>query len=211
MCDTVESVMLLLSRRSDLDAVILLTLYEQVVIFAWAAIEPSSRYVRWAGEGNRQALAMHNECLYYGQALLSADEVAFCEKATGIPPVEVMARELDAYWPSRLAGLQAPKHVFSFHGLYQSVYRVGSNRTHGSMTALEVYVTADPYPPSVAERNPGSMLSYSLAAPLLGMALSIAARQFRWIDDVRVRRFVDRATAETVRHRQASAPDSGAG
>jgi Family of unknown function (DUF5677) len=213
MCDTVESLMLLLARHNDLDALVLLrTLYEQVTIFAWAAIDPPRRYVRWADHGNRQTLAMHNECLPFGQVLLSPDELAFCEKAKeGIPPVEVMAREFDAYWPSEIPGLQIPKHVFSFHGLYQSVYRVGSNRTHGSMTALEAYLTDDPYPPSVAQRKPASMFSYSLAAPLLGIALSIGARHFRWIDEVRVRRFVDRATAETMRRRQAAGVNRSAG
>jgi len=207
MCDTVESLMLLLPRRKDLDALILLrALYEQVVVFAWAAIDPPRRYVRWADQGNRQVLAMHSEWLHYGQVLLSPDELAFCEKAKeGIPSVEVMAREFDAYWPSEIPGLQIPKHFFSFHGLYQSVYRVGSNRTHGSMTALEAYVMADQYPASVAQGKPGSMLSYSLGAPLLGIALSIGVRHFRWIDETKVHRFVDRATAETVRRRQVSA------
>jgi hypothetical protein len=205
MCDSVESLMLLLSRRKDLDAVVLLrTFYEQVVVFAWTAIDPPRRYVRWADHGNRRTLAMHNECLHYGQVLLSPDELAFCEKAgEGIPSVEVMARELDAFWPSEIPGLQLPKHVFSFHGLYQSVYRVGSNRTHGSMASLETYMMAESYPSSVAQREPGSMFLYSLAAPLLGIALTIGARHFRWIDEVRVRRFVDRATAETARRRQA--------
>jgi len=213
MCDTVESLMLLLSRHKDLDALVLLrTLYEQVLTFAWATIDPPRRYVRWADHGNRQALAMHNEALRYGQVLLSPDEQAFAEKAKeGIPSVEVMAREFDAYWPNEIPGLQIPKDVFSFHGLYQSVYRVGSNRTHGSMTALEAYVTADPYPSYVAQGEPSSMFRYSLAAPLLGIALSIGARHFRWIDEVRVRRFVDRATAETARRRQAAGQDRTAG
>jgi hypothetical protein len=49
-----------------------------------------------------------------------------------------------------------------------------------------------------------SMLPYSLAAPLLGMALVIASDRFRWIDEKQVRRFVNRATAEVARHREAS-------
>jgi hypothetical protein len=43
---------------------------------------------------------------------------------------------------------------------------------------------------------------YSFAAPLLGIALIIVLQRFHWLlDEARVRRFVDRATAETARRR----------
>jgi Family of unknown function (DUF5677) len=202
MCDTVEGMMLLMARRKDGDALILLrSLYEQVVLFAWVAIDPDDRHTRWEGESNKQMLKLHNEVLPYGETILSPAEVAICEAATGTPSVATMAHELDEYWPSHVDGLYAAGHLFSFHGFYQSIYRIGSRPAHASLESLEPYVRRTPYPLTVAEREDDPMLWYSLAAPLFGLCLVIASRRFHWIDAVRVRRLVDRATAETVRRR----------
>jgi hypothetical protein len=202
MCDTVDGMMLLMARRKDGDALILLrSLYEQVVLFAWVAIDPDDRHRQWEGESNKEMLKLHNEALKYGETLLSAAEIAVCEAATGTPPVAEMAHEVDQYWPSQVRGLYASGHLFSFHGLYQSIYRIGSRPAHATLESLEPYVRRAPYPPTVAERKDDSMLWYSLAAPLLGLGLVIASHRFRWLDETRVRRFVDRATAETIRRR----------
>jgi hypothetical protein len=146
--------------------------------------------------------------LAYGQTLLSAAEVAEYESAPGLPTVEVMAREADAYWPGRVSGLQQSGHLLSFHGLYQGIYRVGSRPTHGTLAVLDPYVELQPTRTIVRPAKEHVMVVYSLAAPLLAMALVIVAPRFAWIDEARVRRFVDRATAETARRREArsSAP-----
>jgi len=47
------------------------------------------------------------------------------------------------------------------------------------------------------------MIVYSLAAPLLSIALLIGAQRFAWIDSAEVQRFVNRATAEVARLREA--------
>jgi len=195
-CDTVESMMLLLARRKDEDALILLrSLYEQAVLLAWIAIDPDARHERWWGEGKGQLLTRHNEALPYGETILSPDEVADCEAATGLPNVEAMARELDDHWPERTHGLRSAGHLLSFHGLYQVVYRMGSRPAHASIESTGPYVRfAPPSPSIVAEAREDTMLWYSLAAPVFGMALIIASRRFRWIDEARVRRFIDRAT-----------------
>ncbi len=128
-CDTVEAMMLLLGSRKDEDALILLrSLYEQTVLVAWVAIEPDARHEKWWNESKRQILIRHNQALAYGQTILSPVEVADSEAATGTPSVEVMARELDQYWPGRVRGLQAAGHLLSFHGLYQVIYRMGRGR-----------------------------------------------------------------------------------
>lgn len=208
MCDTVEGMMLLMARRKDGDALMLLrSLYEQVVVVAWVAIDPEQRHKRWQGASNEETLKLHNEALRYGETILSPAQVALCEAAIPTPPVAEMAYELDHYWPSRVPDLYEAGHWLSFHGLYQSVYRIGSGPSHASLQSLEPYLRRTPYPPTVAEREadserePDSMLWYSLAAPLLGLLLLIASPRFRWIDEGRVRRFIDRAATETFRRR----------
>jgi uncharacterized protein DUF5677 len=134
MCDTVDGMMLLVSRRKDGDALILLrSLYEQAVVFAWIAIDPDKRHERWEGRSNREMLKLHNEALKYNETILSATEVAFYKAAKGTPPVEAMENEVDRYWPGRVRGLYASGHLLSSHGLYQSVYRIGSRPAHASL------------------------------------------------------------------------------
>lgn len=73
MCDTVEAMMALLTRRNVEDARVLLrSLYEQVVVVCWVAIDPDKRQARWEGESRRQRLSLHNEMVKYGQPLLTA-------------------------------------------------------------------------------------------------------------------------------------------
>jgi hypothetical protein len=203
-CDTVESMMLLLSRRKDQDALILLrSLYEQAVLGAWIAIDPDDRHERWWGESQRQLLILHNEAMRYAGPILSADEVETLKGALGMPSVDAMARELDGYWPDRIPGFWTAGRLLSLHGLYQVIYRSGSRPAHGSIDAVSPYVRfAPPYPSIVGAPSEDTMLWYSLAAPVLGMALIIASQRFRWLDEGQIRRFVDRATAETARRRE---------
>jgi hypothetical protein len=49
------------------------------------------------------------------------------------------------------------------------------------------------------------MIWYALAAPILAIAATIAAQEFSWLDETRIRRFNDRATAETIRRREGNA------
>jgi len=202
-CDTLESMMLLLARREDEDAFVLLrSLYEQAVVVAWVAVDPEVRHERWWGQSQRQTLKLHKALVPYGQGFLSSDAIAECEQATGTPSLEAMARDLDGHWPGRVRGLQRAGHLLSFHGLYQAIYRSASRPAHGALDALAPYIRfAPPYPSVVAAAREDTMLNYSLAAPIFGMMLVIVSGRFPWIDEARVRRFIDRATAETERRR----------
>jgi|SRR5271154_1430313 len=206
MCDTVDTIMIMMGRRKLLDAQTLLrSLYEQVVVFASVAIDPESRLAQWEGQSKIEQLKIHNEALAYGQTILTPAEVTDFKSARGLPRTEAMARELDHYWPDRIAGVQPAGHLLSFHGLYQGIYRTGSRPTHGAFAALDSYVQLaqrqNRAASVVVETTQHTMLTYSLAAPLLGIALFIAGRAFPWLDDAKVTHFVDRATAETARRR----------
>lgn len=156
-----------MGRRKLGDARALLrSLYEQVVVFSWVAVDPATRLERWEGASRKEQLKLHNEMLRYGETILTPKE----------------AGEFAA----------AP-------GLYQSVYRVGSRQTHGTLAALDPYVQGLPRRRqgaaiTVRESPEHNMLVYSLAAPLLGIALLVAARGFAWLDEPEILRFINRAT-----------------
>jgi Family of unknown function (DUF5677) len=197
MCDTVESIMGLLPERRDLDAQTLLrSLYEQVVTFAWVMIEPTEHHRRWEGEAKMQLLVLHNDALRFGERVLSDREVAASEKAEGLPSVAQRAQDVDAHWPQQTTGFHAAGHLLSFRGLYVSIYRIGSRSSHGNLQALTDYIDLEQDPRVVAEHAPieRSMVWYALAGPLLGLALITASPSFPLLDEVRVRRLVERAT-----------------
>jgi hypothetical protein len=200
--------MALMARRKLGDARALLrSLYEQVVVFSWVAVDPATRLERWEGASRKEQLKLHNETLRYGETILTPKEAEEFAAAPGVPPTATMTHELDKYWPGRISGLHEAGGLLSFHGLYQSVYRVGSRQTHGTFAALDPYVQGWPRRRQVAaitvrESTEDDMLVYSLAAPLLGIALLVAARSFAWLDEAEIQRFINRATAEVARQRQ---------
>lgn len=208
MCDTVDSIMVLMVAQQLGDARILLrSLYEQVVVFAWVSIDPDTRLERWEGASKKAQLTLHKEALRYGANVLGPDEVAEYSATPGVPSTETMAHEDDRYWPGKVHSLHQAGGLLSFHGLYQAVYRVGSRPTHGAFAALDPYVQVRAYrrpvgSATVTEATEHAMIVYSLAAPLLGIALLIAERRFAWLDESAIQRFVNRATADTARRRQ---------
>ena len=151
-------------------------------------------------------MKLHKEALCYGETILSAKEAKEFATAPGVPSTETMARELDKYWPGRISGLHEAGGLLTFHGLYQGVFRLGSRQTHGTFAALDRYVQGWPRKRqgatiTVRESTEHTMLVYSLAAPVLGIGLLIAARSFAWLGETEIQRFVNRATAEVARQR----------
>ena len=118
-------------------------------------------------------------------------------------PVDQLARQVDTHWPAGVLGLHSRRHLLSFHGLYTSVYRATSIYVHGSLNALDgTYVDlSGPWPRTHASRE-DRIVVYALGAPVLGITLVVAGQHFDWIHQPQVRRFVDRATAETARRRE---------
>jgi hypothetical protein len=75
MADTVEAAMNLMEAGLEVDARTLLrSLYEQVVTFAWLAIDPGPRFARWFGDGLLEDLRLHNDAQPFGITILEEDE-----------------------------------------------------------------------------------------------------------------------------------------
>lgn len=231
MCDTLDDLMLLMTHPGSGDQgarVLLRSLYEQAIRLSWVLIDQQAHHFEWVGHAQNELLTIHNCLLPFGETYLSAALLANVRGAKDMPPVEQMTREADRYWAPKVPGLHprakpkkqqpnkrpghavpdTPEHptdsepMLSFEGLYQTIYRTTSHSVHGSLNSLEGYVDLEgPWP--VARRSEERlMVVYALGAPVLGIALMVAGQRFPWIDQDRVRRFVDRASAETIRRRE---------
>jgi hypothetical protein len=128
--------------------------------------------------------------------------------AKQLPSIEQMAREADHHWSGTITGLHDAGEPLSFEGLYNLIYRFLCRPTHADLNALGPYITENRTRRgarfTVHEEQPGELLNYSLAAPMLAIALLVGAEHFRWVDVDSVRRLVNRATAETIRNREAA-------
>jgi hypothetical protein len=112
-----------------------------------------------------------------------------------MPALVDRAQECDDRWASRVHGLHGPGHLLSFRGLYNSIYRLGSQSTHASIASLGPYVTQTANRFVVAPPVQGdATLPYALVSPLLAMALTVLATEVKWIDGEKIREINDRAT-----------------
>lgn len=193
LADMADAVLAHMSARRDLDAsAALRSMYELVVTVTWILIEPGKRKELWEGEALLQQLKLHNDLTTFGETLLTPAEVKIAQSATRMPPLTLRAEESDAHWSQRIRGMQAPEHLLSFRGLYNAIYRLGSQPTHGSIASLLPYVDQEPTRFVVRPSKPwGSTLPYALVSPLLAMALTVVASEVKWIDDARVREIND--------------------
>lgn len=195
LADMAESVLAHMADRRDQDASAALRgMYELAVTVTWILIDPEHRKAQWEGEALIQQLRLHNDLATFGENLLTSSEVESAEGAVGLPPLTNRAEESDIHWAPRVAGLHAPGHLLSFRGLYNAIYRLGSQSTHGSIASLLAYIRQEPTRFVVQPPEPESNLPFALVSPLLSMTLIVVATQVRWIDEAKVRALNDAAT-----------------
>lgn len=195
LADMAESVLAHMADRRDQDASAALRgMYELAVTVTWILIDPEHRKAQWEGEALIQQLRLHNDLAAFGGNLLTSADVESAKGAVGLPPLTNRAEESDVHWAPRVAGLHAPGHLLSFRGLYNAIYRLGSQATHGSIASLLVYIRQEPARFVVQPPEPASNLPYALVSPLLSMTLVIVATQVLWIDEVKIRALNDAAT-----------------
>jgi hypothetical protein len=208
MADQLETLMVLLPARRDLDAAVLVrSMYELMVRLCWVLIDPDERIEMWQTYTMVERLKQHRQLAAYGAELFRTEkelEEAEWVKSNreNMPTAETMAKAVDRHWSTNVRGFHPSEHSLSIGGLYQFVYRTSSGQVHGSVDALNSYVDVSSSPPMIHVSNEDRMIEYVLGAPLLGMALVVAGEVVDWIDVQRVRRFVDRASGETIRRRE---------
>lgn len=81
MADTVEAAMTLIAAGADVDGRTLIrSLYEQVVTYAWIAVDPGPRHKRWFAESVWADLRLHNDATTFGERILTENEVALSRR-----------------------------------------------------------------------------------------------------------------------------------
>lgn len=196
LADMADAVLEHMPARRDLDAsAALRSMYELAVSVTWVLIDPEARKELWEGEALIQQLRLHNDLTSFGETLLTDEEIHSAQSATGLPALTTRAEQSDTHWSQRVDGLHAPGHLLSFRGLYNAIYRLGSQPTHGSISSLLPYIDQEPRRFVVRALVPWkNTLPYALVSPLLSMTLIIVSTEVKWIDDAKVSAINDQAS-----------------
>ncbi len=173
----------------EADALILLrSLYEHAVTFAWLAIEPGAeRQRKFLKSDLISRLELDKDMQAIGQPPLS-DEVRrrFERERDGLPEkmpkLHELAEVVDGHWGPILPGwADSPDH--SYRGLYAIAYRRQSMVAHPSLMGLNgVYVDLDDGAKRVQleQRDAEMHGSYGLGGILLAFSVYIAAEALDW-------------------------------
>ena len=195
MTTTLGSVLDLQSAQRETDAAILVrSLYEHVVHFAWLAAEPSAaRIEQWRRADLVARLKADDETSQRGVPMLR-DEVRVLFKAlvARMSGADLNLADLavtaDRYWGGRLPGMGAHTNLESFRGWYALLYRYYSGIAHPSVRGL------NPVFDKVGRTRRSIRLEseyrghgpYGMATVVYAMALFVAGRSFGWPSDSEV-------------------------
>jgi hypothetical protein len=192
---TLESMLILLPRRHEVDALTLLrSLFEAVVSFSWVALEPSTNVYRWYSECHYWRLQEHREWLAAGSPpLLTEEEVteseAFLkEHPRGRKTIAQRAKEADTRWAALVPGWGADSQIgadtgwlSTLVGLHRWIYARGSDAAHSRNRGLDPFVTYSHERVLVHnEDRATSLLVYEAGTYLLCMMLGVADQSLGW-------------------------------
>lgn len=185
-CSTLNAVLDLAPPRRVADAAVLTrTLFEELVIFAWVAIDPDEHPARWVRWDRRQRIKADNDLQDKGldPLLTPQARAAFeAEVAAGdLMPDNLIELTLavDAHWSTVSTIFQSdPKGRRSFRGMYRHVYRNYSQYVHAGVGSLDRLITPGAQPRtlqlSMRETDPGAHSPFTLAPTLHGLGLFVA-------------------------------------
>jgi hypothetical protein len=156
--------------------------------------DPKANQSLWEGETLIQQLRLHNDLATFGEELLNQREIDAAKAARGMPGLADRALSADTHWADRIEGLHAPGHLLSFRGLYNVIYRVGSQTAHGSIAGIAPFIEEAPRRFIVRRPTPADPgLPYALVCPLLTILLTVVADTVKWIDKTKVQALNDLA------------------
>lgn len=141
-----ESIMVLSDRQID-GMILLRSVYEHVVTFAWIAIDPSEHMPAFVANEFEQKLLVNRELSTLDKKPFIADDRKkffenYLRGATSKRPPDLRSRAdaADRYW-SRFLGLTEVGTRYSFLGLYSLCFRHFSAYCHPSTQGLEPFVS----------------------------------------------------------------------
>jgi hypothetical protein len=183
-----------LLRLRDLDRqadafVLLRTLYEHAVTFAWIAADPGlDRHRRFLKSDAAARLAADDDARKVGVPLLDAANRAKYERLVKelpkqMPKLIQRAAAADRHWAEKVPGLEAANRVRSYRSLYAIAYRHHSAIAHPSLQGLN-FVTIDlpggAKRVQLEERDPEIHGPFGLGSILLAFSLYISSQTLGW-------------------------------
>jgi hypothetical protein len=195
MADTVESILTLwdgkdaLGSENDLDMMILLrSLYEQTVVFAWLAIDPQAHMKQWGENERYYHRVLVEEAAEYGIPC-TYEEVT--TKGNRLKPMDQLARAVDEHWGGVLTGFRTAAakgrkqqiDLLTFAGLYLPIYREASTATHATPVSLTPYMDLDASPRVVRVASGQNYAAWwSMVVPIYTQALIVCNSVLKWPD-----------------------------
>jgi hypothetical protein len=183
---TLDSLMELLPWRRAADASVLVRcLYEQVVTFAWIAIDPADHSEQWVRWDRRQRIKVDNDLQEHGSIPLLDPETraAFEAKASEGPnmpsQVPVRAAAVDAHWSQFSALFHAgPADQRSMRGMYRTIYRGESQYVHAAVGSLDRLIVDSAIPGELTvlpfETTPHDTTPFTEGPILYALMLTVA-------------------------------------
>lgn len=183
---TAESVIALAAERRAVDAGTLSrALFEEVVTFAWIAIDPAVNANAWVRWDRRQRIKADNDLVDRGAPALLTPQVrqqfeAFVNAGPVMPEnLAERAADADAHWAPRIDAIEAnPTSERSFRGMYRIVYRTDSQYTHAAVLSVEPFVVparnAGHFNVMPVETDPGATNPFTRAPMLYALGLLVA-------------------------------------
>jgi hypothetical protein len=193
---TASAIFVLRQSGHDSDAAVLLrTLYEYVVTFAWLAADPSpERLLAWVAADYRYRLAAFEEYRsldvagLFNQAAVdrfSRRVRVAADRKLSYPNLLQRAQQADERW-TQLVNLHAGDgKKYGFTGMYSPIYRMTSGSAHPTPAGIEqfVWTTTIPSVVAVAHERPSSTEStFTISAPVLATGLLVASAALGWPD-----------------------------
>jgi hypothetical protein len=193
MTTTLQHIIDLQSRGRGVDAGILLrSLYEHLVQFAWLAADPSAaRIEEWRKDDLHKRLTADTDARQRGVWLYGDEGRRQLESQvagmTGNPLIlEQLAHAADKAWAGKLdaVGHGSPSQVMSFRGLYAIVYRNYSAGAHPSYRGLNPVVQdiTDTRKRVVLEGPYEGGGPYGMSTVIYSLALWVAAHSLGFPD-----------------------------
>jgi hypothetical protein len=176
----------LFPRRRHTDATVIgRSLYEQVVTFAWIAIDPAEHAQAWVRWDGQQRIKADNDLHDVGADALLDEETrrdfeGQIEAGTSMPDsVADRARRADTHWSQKLDMISDdPADPRTFRGMYRYVYRSQSQYAHAAPASLEPYVHNSDRPGHLhvilTEGSPNRTNAFTLSPHLYVLMLQVA-------------------------------------
>jgi hypothetical protein len=176
--------------------VLLRTLYEHAVTFAWLAADPGEdRYRRFLKSDAVSRIAMDADARKVGVELLDDLQREEFQRQADELPKEMpdllqRAEAADQHWVGRIPALEDSSSTGSYRGLYAIAYRRHSAIAHPSLMGLNTVTVdlADGYRRVQLERRDPDMHGpFGLGSILLGFSLFISNSTLGWPEQAAVK------------------------